>query len=70
MSNDGDQSGLPPFGDRVSALWQRLKEHRIAQWSIGYVAVAYGIQHAVSPTGYRDKLRRFHLEAPAETLRS
>ena len=28
-------------GDRLSALWQRPKEHRIAQWSIGYIAVAY-----------------------------
>lgn len=34
-------------GDQVSALWRRLKEHRIAQWAIGYVAIAYGIQHAV-----------------------
>jgi len=50
MSKDADQSELPPSGDRVSDLWQRLKEHRIAQWSVGYVAVAYGIQHAVSLT--------------------
>ncbi len=40
-------AALPKSGDQVSALWRRLKEHRIAQWSIGYVAVAYGIQHAV-----------------------
>ena len=38
---------LSTSGDRVSALWRRLKEHRIAQWSLGYIAVAYGIQHAV-----------------------
>jgi adenylate cyclase len=50
MSNDGDQSNLPPSGDRISALWRRLTEHRVAQWSVGYVAVAYGIQHAVSLT--------------------
>ena len=37
---------LPPE-ERVSALWRRFKEHRIAQWSLGYIAVAYGIQHAV-----------------------
>src|ERR1700756_4676006 len=40
-------SASPTSGDQVSALWRRLKEHRIAQWAIGYVAVAYGIQHAV-----------------------
>src|SRR5215470_6240254 len=33
--------------DRMSLLWRRVKEHRIAQWTVGYVAVAYGIQHAV-----------------------
>ena len=36
--------------DRITALWRRLKDHRIAQWTIGYVAVAYGIQHAVTLT--------------------
>ncbi|HEX5280392.1 MAG TPA: hypothetical protein VFW28_09950 [Micropepsaceae bacterium] len=36
--------------DRVTTLWRRVKEHRIAQWTVGYVAVAYGIQHAVTLT--------------------
>jgi hypothetical protein len=36
---------LPP--DRFTALWQRIKHHRIAQWTVGYVALAYGTQHAV-----------------------
>src|SRR5215467_11293592 len=31
----------------MAELWRRVKEHRIAQWTVGYVAVAYGIQHAV-----------------------
>ena len=47
MNKDGDQSDLPPSEDRVPAFWRRLKEHRIAQWGVGYVAVAHGIQHAV-----------------------
>jgi TolB-like protein len=50
MTKDTDQADLPPSGDRVALLWRRLKEHRIAQWSVGYVAVAYGIQHAVTLT--------------------
>ena len=45
MSDEANRTELPP--DRVTALWRRLKEHRIAQWTIGYVAVAYGVQHAV-----------------------
>jgi TolB-like protein/tetratricopeptide (TPR) repeat protein len=36
--------------DRLSVLLRRVKDHRIAQWAVGYVAVAYGIQHAVTLT--------------------
>ena len=36
--------------DRLTMLWRRGKDHRIAQWTIGYVAIAYGIQHAVTLT--------------------
>ncbi|HEX5279721.1 MAG TPA: hypothetical protein VFW28_06555 [Micropepsaceae bacterium] len=36
--------------DRLTAIFHRIKQHRIAQWTIGYVAVAYGIQHAVTLT--------------------
>ena len=32
---------LPP--DRFTALWRRLREHKIVQWTIAYVAIAYGI---------------------------
>src|SRR5215831_2548049 len=31
----------------MAQLWRRLKDHRIAQWTVGYIAVAYGIQHGV-----------------------
>ena len=48
MSEQTDRAELPP--DRLTALWRRLKDHRIAQWTVGYVAVAYGIQHAVTLT--------------------
>lgn len=50
MSEEGRQPASSPSGDQSSSLWQRLKEHRVAQWSVGYVAVAYGIQHAVTLT--------------------
>lgn len=43
---DGENE-QPVVADRLAALWRRAKEHRIAQWTVGYVAVAYGIQHAV-----------------------
>ena len=36
--------------DRLALLWRRVKEHRIAQRTVGYVAVAYGIQHGVTLT--------------------
>ena len=43
------RADAPP--DRVTALWRQAKDHRLAQWTVGYVAVAYGIQHAVVLTG-------------------
>src|SRR5579871_6808423 len=48
MSDEANRAELPP--DRLTALWLRMKDHRIAQWTVGYVAVAYGIQHAVTLT--------------------
>lgn len=36
--------------DRLSRLWQRINDHKIVQWSVGYVAVAYAIQHGVTLT--------------------
>lgn len=49
MSENAGRADVPST-DRLTALWRRLKDHRIAQWTVGYVAVAYGIQHAVTLT--------------------
>ena len=45
-----DGGHIEPGTDRVTVLWRRLKDHRNAQWTVGYVALAYGIQHAVTLT--------------------
>jgi TolB-like protein/tetratricopeptide (TPR) repeat protein len=37
----------PPSVDRLSQLWHRINDHKMVQWSVAYVALAYGIQHAV-----------------------
>jgi TolB-like protein len=37
----------PPPVDRLSALWRRINEHKLVQWSVAYIAVAYAFQHAV-----------------------
>jgi TolB-like protein/tetratricopeptide (TPR) repeat protein len=48
MSDDATPAQQkPPPVDRMSLLWRRLKEHRIAQWTAGYVALAYAIQQGV-----------------------
>jgi TolB-like protein len=47
---DGTDSAPVASGGQLVLLWRRVKEHRIAQWTVGYVAVAYGIQHAVTLT--------------------
>ena len=47
-SAKGAGAALPQSEDHISALWHRLKEHRIAQWAVGYVALMFAIQHAVT----------------------
>ena len=48
MSEDADGSNpKPEHLDRLSSLWRRIYDRKIAQWSVAYVALAYGIQHGV-----------------------
>ncbi|HYK78706.1 MAG TPA: hypothetical protein VEU95_03720 [Micropepsaceae bacterium] len=48
MSGDADRANSkPPSLDRLSLLWRRINDHKIAQWSVAYVALAYGVQHGV-----------------------
>ena len=48
MNGDNESSNLKPASvDRLSLLWRRVNEHKIVQWSVAYVALAYGVQHAV-----------------------
>src|SRR5438445_13321698 len=36
-----------PQLDRLSLLWRRVNDHKMVQWSVAYVALAYAIQHGV-----------------------
>jgi TolB-like protein/cytochrome c-type biogenesis protein CcmH/NrfG len=48
VSENAEPSNItPPPEDAFARLWRRLSEHRVAQWTVGYIALAYGIQHAV-----------------------
>ncbi len=48
MSEDtGRASPKPPSVDRLSLLWRRVNEHKMVQWSVAYIALAYGLQHGV-----------------------
>src|ERR1700692_5131800 len=40
----------PPSVDRLSELWRRINDHKMVQWSVAYVALAYGLQHGVELT--------------------
>jgi TolB-like protein len=40
----------PPPVDRLSQLWRRINDHKMVQWSVAYVALAYGAQHGVELT--------------------
>jgi TolB-like protein len=40
----------PPSVDRLSQFWQRVNDHKMVQWSVAYVALAYAVQHGVALT--------------------
>jgi hypothetical protein len=40
----------PPAVDRLALLWRRISDHKMVEWGVGYVALAYGIQHGVTLT--------------------
>src|SRR5512145_1272014 len=33
--------------DRLTQLWRRVNEHKIVQWSVAYIAVAYAFQQGL-----------------------
>jgi TolB-like protein/tetratricopeptide (TPR) repeat protein len=48
VSESSEDNAVQPVKvDRMAQLWRRLKEHRIAQWTVGYIALTYAIQHGV-----------------------
>src|SRR5437588_9196426 len=51
MSETGRANPSTPPVDRLSAIWRRVNEHKVAQWSVAYIALAYAIQHGVVLTG-------------------
>ena len=52
MSGDtGDIENANVASGGGAGLWPRIKDHRIVQWTVAYVGIAYAIQHAVVLTG-------------------
>jgi TolB-like protein/tetratricopeptide (TPR) repeat protein len=47
----GSTNSTPPPVDRLAQLWRRINEHKMVQWCVAYIAVAYAVQHAVVLTG-------------------
>jgi len=48
MSEDTDPQHPKPLSvDRLSILWRRINDHKMVQWGVAYVALAYAVQHAV-----------------------
>ena len=51
MSENTDRSNpKPPSVDRLSLLWHRINDHKMVQWSVAYIALAYGVQNGVELT--------------------
>jgi TolB-like protein/Flp pilus assembly protein TadD len=52
MSGDTEHSHPnPPPVDRLSQLWRRINQHKIVQWSVAYIAVAYALQQGLMLMG-------------------
>ena len=48
MSDDaGPAVPKTPPVDRLAGVWRRINDNTVVQWTVAYVALAYGIQHAV-----------------------
>lgn len=47
ISEHAERSDSTPPVDRLSRLWQRVHDHKIAQWTVAYAALSYGVQHAI-----------------------
>src|SRR5579872_3780053 len=45
-----DEDGKIETADGLTPVWRRIMDHRVVQWTVAYVALAYGIQHAVTLT--------------------
>src|SRR5437763_3510891 len=43
----GRANPKPPSIDRLSQIWRRINQHKVVQWTVAYIAVAYGLQHGV-----------------------
>src|SRR5437588_224329 len=43
----GRANPKPPSIDRLSQIWRRVHDHKVVQWTVAYIAVAYGLQHGV-----------------------
>ena len=56
----------PPPVDRLSLLWRRINQHKMVQWSVAYIALAYAIQHAVVLTS--DAFEWPHIVQPISML--
>ena len=42
---------LPPLPSAIGTLWDRLKQHKVVQWTVAYAAVAYTLLHGAEMLG-------------------
>ena len=47
MTDDTRRATPKPPVDRFSEAWKRINEHKLVQWTVAYIAIAYALQHGV-----------------------
>jgi TolB-like protein len=52
----------PPLAGRTGAIWARIKQHKVVQWTLAYLAIAYTLLHGaemlVDSLGWSHSLQR------------
>src|SRR5258708_19902901 len=62
----GPASDAAPVAQPLLGIWERIKQHKVVQWTLAYLALAYTLLHGAGML--RESLGRPHAALPLFTL--
>jgi TolB-like protein len=51
QSSPAEAATKPQFGSPAAAVWRRVKQHKVVQWTVAYLALAYTLLHGAEMLG-------------------